>query len=304
MRHIKCEICGNDQIPQNDSLSVNGTIHCNSCFEGKYKTEEDIKGLHIDAEPDPTVCAFCQKDNLSIPLDTIGGMPTCNDCKETVYNRPYPAWVKGMFAFALVLVVFSFIWNFKYYTAYEALNNHFLTEDYDEAVLSLNTAYSIVPENEDIKALWIYYESIRLMSVDSAELAYLMLLPYELYYPAEFEAEELLLTAKIAMTFDKGDYDLFLDATQERLKFYDKSATSYLSVASGFAANYAEPRADIDITGFADSARVYINKALEIGAGEGEDIQEYINRIEHRLHTKEILTFEEFYQQFPNGWTK
>ena len=74
-------------------------------------------------------------------------------------------------------------------------------------------------------------------------------------------------------------------------------------LASAYACKYAETQDD--------QYKVKSLLALERARSlSGADAQlkaahdEYAQRILHRLHTREIIDRDEFYQRYPNGWTK
>jgi hypothetical protein len=46
----------------------------------------------------------------------------------------------------------------------------------------------------------------------------------------------------------------------------------------------------------------HLEKAKELHGADPKEVQEYEMRILHRLHTREIITREEFYARFPDGW--
>ena len=70
-----------------------------------------------------------------------------------------------------------------------------------------------------------------------------------------------------------------------------------LTVASGLACRYVET-GDVD---FKKKAEVMMEKALDLDSGD--DHGDYVRRIRHRLHSREILDPEEYAARYPYGWT-
>jgi hypothetical protein len=115
--------------------------------------------------------------------------------------------------------------------------------------------------------------------------------------PAEYKIDVLMLQAQVGAMFDSRNYVGFVQTAKKYLS-YDTSAISLAQVASAYACLYADQRADSAKT----LATQYLSKALN-AKDTSRFFSTYVNRIEYRLATGDIIDAKTFEAKFPNGWT-
>jgi hypothetical protein len=302
MKHTTCNTCNATTIPMSESIKIDGSVFCVNCYNAKFPYEHNLAGRKVEECFDSTVCAFCQKDNGTLDLPKKSKYPICDDCVKDINKRTFPNWVKAFFAGIIVIVVFSFAWNWKYYQAYNniKLSNIAMAQNNFESAANLITAASEkVPEVADIKILESYYKGLDFMSKDKSTEALIEFNKCKNDLPEDYHMADLLLNARIGSCFDNKDYKGFLEASKENLARDTTVALSWACVGSAYACLYADKGQDSDKT-------LAINNLDKAKAKEkmNENIDNYYNMIEHRLYTRQIMTREVFNKQYPNGWTK
>jgi len=302
MRHVGCDVCGNNAVPLNNSVTVDGKIYCGSCFESHFPDEKLLEGKLVDKDIDPTICSSCGKDFGDKELAKISTYPVCPDCEVEIKNRTFPTWVKAFFVAILVIVVFSSIWNWKYYRAYNDIKQSFQLfqqGDVTNASLRMKAASDAVPEVEDLSVLASYFKGVELLSADKSDEAMAEFEKCRGKLPEDYPLEKLIVQARIGSSFDKGDYDGFLAASKENLAFDTTLAVSLTSVASAYACLYARDGED----GSRQQAVAYLTRARQIDS-TSEEMTQYYNMVEYRLDSRNVIRREEFIKRYPNGWTK
>lgn len=302
MRKTNCNICGEKDIPVNDTLRIDNKIYCKSCFEQQFPDPKVLQNKTVEQELDPTICFSCNKDFGDLELKKIANYPICDACQVKIKNRTFPTWVKAFFIAVLVIVAGSFIWNWKYYQAYSYImksNDYFQQGDYNSATNLMHLASIKVPEVEDIRTLTSYFHGVDLLVKDSSAEALVEFNKCKDKLPTEYDLDLLINQAKIGKAFNQKDYKGFLEATLESFARDSTTAFSYASVASAYACIYADEGSE----NAKEKALFYLDKAKMLDENDEEN-KEYVNRIEHRIETKNIITRNEFVERFPNGWTK
>lgn len=302
MKTLDCNICNNKNIPMNDTIKIDGIVHCNNCFEAHFPDQNNLEGKFVEREMDPTICSSCHKDFDNIELKKMSSFPICDECEVNIKNRTFPTWVKGFFVCILIIVLGSFFWNFKYFQAYldiKKSNNFFEKEDYSNARILMSNASERLPEVEDLKTIASYYHGIELLSKDSSSEALMEFDKCKDKLPLDFNLHTLIVQARIGSSFDNKDYNAFLDATKENLELDTTLAISQASVASAYSCIYADNGNDTA----KQNAFLYLKKAKAID-DTSQAMQEYYNMVEYRIETRKIIRREDFIKQFPNGWTK
>ncbi|MBF4514772.1 hypothetical protein IRZ71_00360 [Flavobacterium sp. ANB] len=302
MRKTECTNCDNKSVPLNETITINEKDFCQPCFEANFSDEEKLNGKTVEKKYDPTICSACATDFEEKELNKIGVYPHCNDCEAKVKSRVFPNWVKAFFIGIIVIILFSFYWNWQYYDAYSNIqdsNAYFDKGDFANATKLMAKASKEVPEVEDLKTLADYYDGFDLLKKDKNEEALNKFNACIGKIPPDFNLDLYINMAKIGATFDKKDYDGFLTAAKEILKIDSTASDAYASVASAYACIYAS-RND-------ESAKVksyeYLKKAKAIDSTSAE-AKFYYNLVEYRMFAHKIMSREEFIKQFPNGWTK
>ena len=302
MRKTDCNICDKKAISLNDTIKIDGKVYCDVCFETHFANQQSLEDKLVEKEADPTICSSCGKDFGETELNKISTYPICSDCEIAIKNKTFPTWVKGFFIGILVIVVGSFIWNWKFYMAYQNLQKSFETfqkGDYKQAGLLVRSASEVVPEAEDLKTLVSYFQGIDLLTNDKSTQALIELEKCKDKMPADYNIPYLILQARSGSAFDHKEYDGFLEASKEILALDSASATTLGSVASAYACLYADKGNEED----KQSSLNYLRQAQQIDSVSPE-MKTYYNMIVYRLYTRKVIKREEFERQFPNGWTK
>ncbi|MXN91793.1 hypothetical protein GR160_11205 [Flavobacterium sp. Sd200] len=301
MRTAECSKCFETK-PLNDTVKVDGNVFCSRCMDTTFPQPDMLDGKSVIKDFDPTACSFCDKDFGDEEIKKISVYPICAECEKKLKNKAFPVWVKAFFAAVLLLVCFSFAWNWKYYQAYNDIQDSFQFAnigDYNSAHKQMNSAANKVPEVEDLNLLAAYYGGIDLLSKDKNIEALKEFKKCSGNLPDDYGIEKLILQAEIGATFNARNYTGFLEATRKNYENDSISAVSNTAVASAYACIYADKKDE--------SARLnalkYLDKAKAIDSTSAE-MKEYYNRVEYRIATRNIIDSKEFTKQFPNGWAK
>ncbi|MFL9845843.1 hypothetical protein [Flavobacterium rhizosphaerae] len=302
MKLTACNICNQDNVPLNNTLKVNGQVHCSNCLEEHFSHKDMLQDKVVEKEHDPTVCSFCNKDFEEKELGKLSVYPTCADCREDIKKKTFPLWVKGFFAAIIVIVVFAFVWNWKYYAAYNNIQDAFAYSalgDYHAALGQMEAAEAKVPEVYDLSVLSAYFRGIDFLANNKSEQALEEFKKCENYLPEEgYELTNLVLQARMGVAFDKKDYDGFLESALLELDTDSTLAANNAAVASAYACIYASK----DDEAAKEKSLEYLAKAQALDTANAD--KNYYNIIEYRLSSKNIMSREEFNKKYPNGWTK
>lgn len=299
MNRLKCEHCG--QIyPMNVMYKASDRNFCKDCIEEVLQDPDNPLEGSVEPQVDPTVCATCGYDNGGNPLEHIAGLPVCQQCEGFLRNRPFPHWIKVSFAALIVLVVFSIFWHFRFIQAYRAMNSSYVflaNEDFEQAAVSMISAADFVPESEDLRLLAAYMEGRYFFWEDKPKKALEKLKLCVNRLPSEYGVDDIMLQAKMGVAFDTNDYDVFLACAKSFDEKYPNDFMSKATVASAYACKYAETGDE----NFQKQAFSTLEQARKTAADDPY-FKAYENRIIHRLHTREIISPDEFSKRFPDGW--
>lgn len=301
MKKTGCHICAETEIPLNNTITIDGKIYCSNCIDKNFSGKEDLRGRLVEKNFDPTICTSCEKDFGNTELNRIGNYPVCSECETSIRNKTFPNWVKAFFAGVLAIVVISFFWNWKYYSAYRDIRNaaeDFGKNNYQAATAQITAASQKVPEVKDLETLAAFYKGVQLLAEDKSALALNELNKCKDVLPEDYHINSLIIKARIGSSFDNKDYQGFLTAAKDNLALDTATAVSLTSVASAWACIYAEKGTDSAKT----AAFSYLQQAKKIDSTSSE-MKEYYNIVEYRIYSRKIITREEFKKQFPNGWT-
>ncbi|HEY9006154.1 hypothetical protein [Ohtaekwangia sp.] len=301
MRYVNCGQCHKTDLPINSSLTIDGISYCEACIQATF-TEEQLKTKKVEKEYDPTICSSCQTDFGDTVLNRVARYPLCTSCETSLKDKVFPAWVKAFFAVVIVLVFFSAFWNWRFINGRSSLlhsRKAIENNDYKRAAEDLAVASENVPEVADLRALASYYKGISLLTEDHSVEALAEFNSCKNLVPNDYNIEALIVQAEMGAGFDTKDYAMFLRATKENLKRDTSLAISWAGVASAYACLYATQKSD----SLKNLFQYYRSKALSLNDST-EELSVYINRLDHRIETGEILTKNEFDRKFPQGWTK
>ena len=116
MREVTCSQCGRS-VPMNDSMVYDDRVFCMTCAEVRGK-EPEVTWKDARRGVDPTVCAWCRRDNGSTPLPTDGVAPVCPDCHERQLRHPFPRWVRIFLFLVIALAAGGMVLNARFYRAW------------------------------------------------------------------------------------------------------------------------------------------------------------------------------------------
>lgn len=304
MREAICAAC-QAHVPMNEAYSAADRSLCGPCLEQLLAdpVQRELSTEGITRMVDPTVCVHCEADNGQAEWPTIAGLPACTTCEAFFRNRPFPGWLKVAFVAFLLVAAAAFAYNWRYFKAYVELiqGGHALERgDVSAAVDLFESAAHRVPEIPELAVIPNLYRAQQLVAEDKCEEALAMLQQSEPFAPEEWldAFRQTRLYAEMGLAFDNKDYDTFLDRAKSIAAEMPNEAAPLASVASAYACKYATT-AD---PAFREQCLQYLQRAKALAGPEDERFQEYENRIRHRLHTREIITRDDFNRRFPNGW--
>jgi hypothetical protein len=281
----------------NSVFTFRGSPICEACLDQMIMQDESVKAEDISRHLDPTVCINCQGDNGNIPLDMLAGLPTCSACTAYFRNRPFPAWLKVGFALLIVIVILHLAYNRRFWLAYQDLRQANQTEYLYVASALYESASRRVPENAELRAYSAFLVGLRLLQDDRPAEALSCLESCRDGLPPENEVDRLILATKCELACARSDYDEFLRIALQMRRAYRDEGLEWARVASAYACKYAE-------TGdrsYHKNALAYLDSARARSPGDPA-VAAYDMRIKHRLYTREILSAEEFFERYPEGW--
>jgi hypothetical protein len=151
MRRENCSECGASHGLS--SLNwVNERLLCPSCTQ---KARAAFTGKPADFVAhsliDPTVCFQCKRDNGNSELPVVGKLPFCPDCRQALYDRPFPRWLRLAMLGLLILLAAALAHSVPYWRAGKDLvigERLVQGRDYRQAVVPLHNVLKIAPESE------------------------------------------------------------------------------------------------------------------------------------------------------------
>lgn len=299
MKQTQCQQCER-YFPMNETLKIADDIICKGCAREFIESRQNITQEMIQPNLDPTVCIQCGKDSGDVSLDTLAGVPTCDGCRSFFKNRPFPTWIKMSFAALIAIVLFSFIWNFRFITAYVQVRQSvgaLVRGDMEEASSLMSSASEHVPEHVELRAFASFYKGLYLLQQGKDAEALQLFKSCHGIVGAEFDLEYFITTAEIGVAFNNKDYDKFLKLALELCEKHPDNSVTVAQAASAYACKYAVTGDEqFRLKGFESLERA---RAV---SGQDEDFEEYEQRILHRFHTREIISRNEFNERYPDGW--
>jgi tetratricopeptide (TPR) repeat protein len=298
---LKKEHCSKCQksVPMNDMFTFRGQLTCDACLEEILMHDDTVKREEIEHHLDPTVCVNCARDTGNIPLETLSGLPTCSACVTYFRNRPFPAWIKAGFAILLIVVVLHLVANRRFWLAYQELKQADRAENLPTAAALYASAAQRVPENAELGGFSAFLVGLNLLQEDRSEEALPYLESSRDFAPPDFQVDRFILAARSNIAFDNGDYDEFLRIALQMRRENRDEPIEWARAASAYACKYA-------VTGDMScyrNALAYLDSARVRSPGD-TTLAELEMRVMYRLHTKEILTKDEFYERYPQGWAE
>lgn len=300
MRRTTCQDCVRE-FQLSETYKMEDKIYCKNCLERVLANRKVIKKENaIVRQTDPTVCFNCGFDNNQTELSQVAGLPVCSKCGDFFRNRPFPVWIKASFIVIVGLVVFSFVFNFRFIKSYyfiKQASRAFQKGDLEKTINLAKSASNLVPEDVYLNLEVFYFEGLYYLeqekwldAVDAFNKCNGLSQEYYNY-------EDGILSAKIGLSFDNKDYDSFLRYALELQTKYPEDSIFNGQVASAYACKYA-------VTGdnqYKEKTLENLKKSKEL-SGNNPAYKEYEQRISYRLSTREIIDKKEFDKKFPNGW--
>ncbi len=304
MKHVPCSEC-HQLASMNDTLLVHDQHVCSACAEGvlAQAAERGITKNDVVRASDPTVCSQCQADHGEEELAKLAGLTVCPPCESKYRNRPYPAWLKLSFAALLGLAVFSFVWNWRFLAGLREIRQmqRAMTKgDFERGANLAESAARHLPEVPGLSGAADYNHGLDCLSKNQSAQAvgYLQKAkqsPGSGQFP---QIVELLLQAEAGAAFDAKNYDEFL----AKAKAIANRTPGDPRVVAGVASAYACKFATTGSEEFRTEALKNLDKAAKLAGPHDAELAEYRPRILHRLETREIISRDEFYRRFPNGY--
>ncbi|MHC4086164.1 MAG: tetratricopeptide repeat protein [Planctomycetota bacterium] len=299
MKQNQCQQCKR-YFPMNETLKIAEHIVCRDCAQEFIESQQNITQEMIQPNPDPTVCIQCGTDYGDVTLNTMAGVPTCDQCRSFFKNRPFPTWIKVSFAGLIAVVLFSFIWNFRFITAYVQMRQSvraLVRGDMEEASTLMTSVSEHVPEDVGLRAGASFYKGLYFLQQEKDAEALSLFKSCRGILGPRFELDYFITIAEIGVAFDNKDYDKFLKLALELRGKRPNDPIILAQVASAYACKYA-------VTGD-EQIRLKGLEALDkarAASGQDADFGEYEQRILHRFHTREIINRGEFKEKYPDGW--
>ena len=263
---------------------------------------EEKETVHAAREPEETAessrgdrCVLCGKKPW--PDDTVmpaSGNRYCRDCYAKATHYPVP---KGVLLFVFVLLAVTaaglFV-NGRFFLSLYSIREAgriFGEGDAVAAARLSDRALELVPENAEIQALHNYYNGMLGYLNGEYKTALPMLTDYMLSFPEDDPANRLVLTMEISECFDEGNWGLMARKAEKLMEMEPEDPIAILQYASSLACVWA---AEADETA-RDKARELVEAVRDMDAGENaSNIDLYIERIEYRLRTRNIIDSEEY----------
>lgn len=297
MRYVICHPC-QTKVQLNTTLQIDGNIYCENCIKEKFDSEKALKEKNIVKDFDPTVCFSCSKDFGETVLNKLGEYPVCDTCHQTIKSKTFPIWVKGFIIGIVAFVFVSFAGNWRFIRAYYLLRDSakaIESQNFSEASLAFHTVSATVPEVGDFTPLAEFYKGVSLLMSDKSEEA-LEAFKKSSDLPLTYKVDGYKLQSEIGIAYDRRDYPRFLQLTKDYLA-YDTSAVSLVQVASAYSCLYTVQKAD----SLKEYCQMYLSRAMN-GTDTSKAFATYVNLIEYRIATGDIIDRKQFEKKYPNGW--
>jgi hypothetical protein len=304
MQQVVCESCQNT-FPKNGMFLVVGRSLCESCAnQFLAQRGAPLQKGEIVRQIDSTVCGRCKADTGVLHAHTVGELPVCDECYHTVYHRPFPLWVKWAAAGVLALAVVSMMVNGRFLLGFVEARRAMRAFQHGHIARAadlMQAAGEHIPEVGDFGDIGRLFRGLECLSGDRCDEAIPLLRGAATQFPPESDlwrlARNELLLAEGGAAFKAKDYDAFLAKQSDYLQQFPGNSWALASVASAHACKYA-------VTGEARHKQESLRYLEEATQGRSSaEIDDYRQRILHRLQTREIITGQEFHRRYPQGWT-
>jgi hypothetical protein len=211
----------------------------------------------------------------------------------------WPAWAKVALAAALVLIVVMGVRYFPALAAYLAASQAqraAANQDFDTAARRMRAAAKWVPGHPQYLSSSKYFQALALVQDDRMSEALAVLQELLEWTPNDAGVKTLALQAEMGVALEQREFDRMLRSAQDLSALNPGHPLSLLSEASAYASRYASSG---DEAALGKARELLAEAAVLDPAG---DLNDYRNRIEHRLATGELMRRKEFERRFPQGW--
>ena len=297
MREVTCSRCGRS-VPMNDSTIHEEQTYCAACA-GELKEQPEVSWVGARQGVDPTVCGWCGRDNGSSPLPSDGVAPVCSDCHERHLRYPFPLWVQLFLVVALAAAAGGMVANARFFRAWTGIrqaNREMGLGLFESGATRLAAAAAQVPESKDLAALAQLYRGMSLLQLDRSVEAVPLLREWIKQHPDDENILRFALIAESNAAFDARQYErMYQKAVELRARAPDEDWL-LLRVASAAACQYAETGEERYRRETEELIRMVQGRVPPAQSGE---VEEFAERIRHRLDSRQIIDRDEYYRRFP-----
>ncbi|MBZ5562418.1 MAG: hypothetical protein LAP13_08345 [Acidobacteriia bacterium] len=147
----KCQQCGATGA-LNTFKGVDEHLLCPRCTQQSVEqAKAQRQSLEVVNILDPTICYKCQMDNGSQELPLVGGLPFCSRCREALYERPFPQWLRLSLIGLLALLAVALVHGKPFFKAGKDLvisERLINARRYREAIPGLKATLAVAPDCE------------------------------------------------------------------------------------------------------------------------------------------------------------
>jgi tetratricopeptide (TPR) repeat protein len=147
----KCGQCGATGA-LNTFKGVNDRLLCLRCTQQLAEQAKARKqSLKVASVLDPTLCYKCGMDNGSQELPRVGGLPFCMHCREGLYDRPFPNWLRLALVGLLALLAIALVHGKPFFQAGKDLvrsERLINARRYADAIPGLKATLAVAPDCE------------------------------------------------------------------------------------------------------------------------------------------------------------
>jgi len=249
----KCQQCGATGA-LNTFKAVNDQLLCPRCAQQlAEQAKARRQALQVADVIDPTICFKCHTDNGSQELPTVGRLPFCARCREALYQRPFPSWLRLALGGLLALLAIALVHGRPFFKAGRELvkgERLINTRRYAEAIPGLKAARTVAP---DCQKCALLLAKADLLSGD-APGAQQALLSFGLD-----RLEKGALADEVQMIFLRAA-DAFAKSKQAGMLFKDKKWDEAARLARQAAQVYPESQALADWAEAAEGSAAFERK--------------------------------------------
>ena len=302
MKRMTCLDC-RKQLPVAEIFLYKGQEYCAGCLDVKVNSGIKITQNEVVGQIDDTICYNCGLDNGDVEFAKITHFPFCQKCTDFVRNRPFPRWIKLSAVIAIVIVLFGFFYNAKYFYAHlniRQAEQAFWVGDFEKAYQKYDMAAQRLPHLLYLQIIADFYRGMYFLNEGDSQKALTLFMSYKSYYPDDTYVDMLIPLAEASVAFDVKDYQKSYSINKKYYESYPESADAILGRMASAACLYATTQKQQ----YKDETNEMFQAALSLEMSEEgrERVRELIQRMKHRMFSREIITEKEYFERFPDGW--